>query len=327
MTVRIGNFMRHTKPKISTRSGQFSKRTVHLRPELNLHIADFKPRETMKMNFADHYSCLRFAFYLQGNGYIKRCASNGTVTLKKVLPIKRCSSVSFSPELEGTICFQAGHHQSHLTIHISPPLLNTFIGGRFRRIPHDLDAISNGCDTINFFHSGPLSPVMDAVIHQLIACPYSGPLGQMYQESKAIELIAHKLAQIAVSTEAVATSNELRLDDIERVHHAKDILISDLENPPKLFELSYAVGTTHTQLNRGFRKIYGTSVFGYLRKMRLEKARHLLEKGRMNVTETAFAVGYNSLSSFSRAFSAHFGLNPVSYLKEDRSIEYDYAAN
>jgi AraC-like DNA-binding protein len=36
----------------------------------------------------------------------------------------------------------------------------------------------------------------------------------------------------------------------------------------------------------------------------------------MNVTEAAIAVGYNSISSFSRAFSAHFGANPLNILKK-----------
>jgi AraC family transcriptional regulator, transcriptional activator of the genes for pyochelin and ferripyochelin receptors len=62
--------------------------------------------------------------------------------------------------------------------------------------------------------------------------------------------------------------------------------------------------------------MYGTSVFGYLRKLRLEEARRLLENGGMNVTEAAFAVGYNSLSSFSRAFSAQFGATPMHFLKK-----------
>ena len=62
--------------------------------------------------------------------------------------------------------------------------------------------------------------------------------------------------------------------------------------------------------------MYGATVFGYLRKMRLEEARRLLEKGDMNVTEAALAVGYNSISSFSRAFSAHFGSKPLSFVKK-----------
>ena len=90
----------------------------------------------------------------------------------------------------------------------------------------------------------------------------------------------------------------------------------NLESPPRLFDLTAAAGTSHTQLNRCFQKVYGTSVFGFLRKMRLEEARHLLEKGRMNVTEAAFTVGYNSISSFSRAFSEHFGSSPLSFRKK-----------
>jgi AraC family transcriptional regulator, transcriptional activator of the genes for pyochelin and ferripyochelin receptors len=304
------------RPASIAKSG--SKQTVHLRPGLDLHIAGFKPRDTMEMDFEIRDSFLRFTFFLEGNGYWEWRPSKSADDAKNVLHIKRCSSVSFYPESEATICFPAGYYQYHLTIQISPDLLSTFIGGRFRRIPYDLGAISEGCDTIDFFHSGPLSPVMEAAIQRLLDCPYSGSLGQIYQESRAVELIALKLAQIESSAVNIPAFNKLRLDDVERVQQAKCILIRDLENPPRLFDLARAVGTTHTQLNRGFRRIFGTSVFGYLRKMRLEKARHLLENGKTNVTEAAMAVGYNSLSSFSRAFSVHFGLKPVSYLKKAR---------
>jgi AraC-like DNA-binding protein len=291
---------------------------VHLRPGLNLRVADFKLQATLKKNFEIHEDCLRFTFYLEGGGYLERRLSTGTAVANKVYSIERSSSVSFFPDWEGRICFPAGHHQRHLAVLITPSLLNTFMGGRFRRIPYDLEAISGGCSTIDFFHSGPLSPVMVTAVRQLLNCPYSGPLGEIYREGKVVELMAHKLAQIEASAAAASEFNQLRPDDLERVCHAKEILNRDLENPPKLFDLARAAGTTHTQLNRGFRKIYGTSVFGYLRKMRLEKARDYLEKGEMNVTEAAFAVGYNSLSSFSRAFSAHFGFKPVHCRKKHR---------
>jgi AraC family transcriptional regulator, transcriptional activator of the genes for pyochelin and ferripyochelin receptors len=309
--------------KPASSAGTGSKQTVHLRPGLDLHIAGFKLRKTMKMDFEIRDTFLRFSFYLQGNGSMAWPLLKGISTPKKIRPIERCSAVSFYPESEGTICFLGGHHQSHLTVQISPALLNAFMGKRFRRIPYDLEAISEGCNTIDFFHNGALSPEMETAIQQIINCPYSGSLGKIYQESRAIELIAHKLAQIESSAMDLPASNKLRLNDVERVHHAKDILIRDLENPPRLFDLARAVGTTHTQLNRGFGSIFGTSVFGYLRKLRLERARHFLEQGSMNVTEAAVAVGYNSLSSFSRAFSAHFGLTPASYLKRDRQIELD----
>ena len=282
------------------------------------NMADFKPRDSVKMKFESGDPCVRFAFLREGKGYMDWRVSSGTAVTKKVLPIERSSAVSFFPELAGTVCFPGGHRQSHFSIQISQPLLETLLGGRFQRIPHDLQAIIDGCNTIDFYHYGPLSPVMDAAVLQLLHCPYSGTLGLIYKESKAIELIAHKLAQIESFAKPAPELMKLRLDDVERVRFAKEILARNLENPPRLFDLARTVGTSHTQLNQGFRKMYGTSVFGYLRKLRLEEARYLLEKGNMNVTEAAMAVGYNSISSFTRAFSEHFGSNPRRFMKKVR---------
>jgi AraC-like DNA-binding protein len=239
--------------------------------------------------------------------------SSGSAVTKMRLPIERSSSVSFYPELAGTVCFPAGQRQSHLTIQISPALSRQLLGGRFQRIPHDLGAIFEGCNTIDYTHYGPLSPVMEAAIGKLLRCPYAGTLGLIYQESKVIELIAHKLAQIEASTHPETTRMKLHPEDVERVRFAKQILIRNLESPPRLFDLARRVGISHSRLNRSFRRIYGTSVFGYLRHLRLEEARQLLEKGAMNVTEAAMAVGYNSIASFTRAFSTHYGASPMKF--------------
>lgn len=293
---------------------------VHLRPGLRLVIADFTPVETRKIPFAADGTDLRFSFLREGNGRMTYRVSSGSAVNKRVLPMQRSSFVSFYPQLEGSLYFPAGYRQFHVAILISPSLLNTLLGGRFQRIPHELQAIVDGCSTIDFYHRGPLSMLMDTALTQLLSCPYSGQLGLIYQESKAIELIAHKLAQIQSTFQAASASVKLHADDVQRVHAAKRILGKNLDTPPRLSDLARAVGTSHTQLNRGFKVVHGKSVFGYLRQMRLEEAGCLLQTGRMNVTEAAIAVGYNSISSFSRAFSAHFGVTPLGYLKQDRGV-------
>jgi AraC-like DNA-binding protein len=289
-----------------------TRQRIHLRPGLDLHVADFQPQEGLRMDFERHSGCVNFTFLRQGKGHMDWRVSNGSARRKKVLPIERASSVSFHPELAGRVFFPAGQRQAHFSIQVSQTLLSHLLGDRFQRIPHDLQAIFDGCDTIDYTHYGPLSPVMEAAIDKLLHCPYSGTLGLIYQESKVIELIAHKLAQIEASTHPVKVKAELKLrsEDVQRVRFARQILIENLETPPRLFDLARSVGTSHTRLNMGFRNIYGTSVFGYLRRLRLEEARSLLEKGGLNVTEAAISVGYNSVASFSRAFTAHFGANP-----------------
>jgi AraC-like DNA-binding protein len=140
----------------------------------------------------------------------------------------------------------------------------------------------------------------------------------MYLESKAIELISYQLAPLLSTETQCKTPLVLRPDDIERISEARDILVRNMENPPFLPELAKQVGINVTKLKRGFRQVFGTSVFGYLRSYRIEKARQLLANGKMSVTEVVFAIGYSSPSHFTRAFAKHFGLNPGVYLRGTR---------
>ena len=59
---------------------------------------------------------------------------------------------------------------------------------------------------------------------------------------------------------------------------------------------------SHTKLNRCFRQLTGMTVFAFLRRERLVRARQMIEDDGFNVTETAYAVGYESISHFSQAY-------------------------
>jgi AraC-like DNA-binding protein len=98
---------------------------------------------------------------------------------------------------------------------------------------------------------------------------------------------------------------------IERVERVKHALARDLENPPSLSELGREVGCSPFYLSRIFSEHTGLKISRYLRNLRLERAAELLRSGRSNVTEAALAVGYSSLSHFSKAFAEMFGVCPV----------------
>ena len=69
-------------------------------------------------------------------------------------------------------------------------------------------------------------------------------------------------------------------------------------------------GCSPFYLSRIFAEHTGTTISRYLRNLRLERAAELLRSGRSNVTEAAMAVGYSSLSHFSKAFAEMFGVCP-----------------
>ena len=66
-------------------------------------------------------------------------------------------------------------------------------------------------------------------------------------------------------------------------------------------------------LSREFRRVYGESPYSYLMTRRIERAKALLRRGDLSVTEVCFAVGCSSLGTFSTRFTELVGLPPSAY--------------
>jgi AraC-like DNA-binding protein len=87
------------------------------------------------------------------------------------------------------------------------------------------------------------------------------------------------------------------------------------------------VGLNDFKLKRGFRQVFDTTVFGYVRALRMEKARALLELGRLNVTQVASATGYSCFGHFSAAFKKRFGILPSDFKKTKGSVPEPFHPN
>ncbi len=278
---------------------------------MHLHIADFVPSETIVERFGSGDPTLRFYFHILASGHWELHSPYRRTSQVKLIRSNSFSSVIFYPEMEGKMCLPVDRRQFHLSIYLRPSMLNTYLGGRFDQFPKALIDISQGCVDTSFSHESAFSKMMHLSIQHLLDCPYTGPMKELFMENKAMELIVHKLAQTVFANDKRDTPDKMDLQETDRIRRARDILCRNLETPPRLSDLAHAVGTNHGRLNHGFRELYGTTVFGYLRRKRLVEARRLIETEDANVTEAALSVGYNSISSFSKAFSEYFGIQPM----------------
>ncbi len=68
---------------------------------------------------------------------------------------------------------------------------------------------------------------------------------------------------------------------------------------------------------RSFRTAYGETPYSYLMTRRIERAKALLRRGDLSVTEVCFAVGCTSLGSFSSRFTELVGESPSAYRARD----------
>jgi transcriptional regulator GlxA family with amidase domain len=98
------------------------------------------------------------------------------------------------------------------------------------------------------------------------------------------------------------------LDDL--VHRAQTILIESMEAPPSLERLAQKVGASPRNLSRRFRQRLGLSIGEYLRELRLERARTLLQETGSKVEDVARVCGFNGSRQLRNLYHGRFGHSP-----------------
>lgn len=216
-------------------------------------------------------------------------------------------SIICQPECRGTLCLPACAHIKTVSIYLDPAQLEDFLDQRDGFAPSPPHCADSGFHS----HTVEMTPNIVTSINQILSCPYKDAMRRMYMESKTLEVLTYSLSQF-FSPESVWNNRDENFSDYEvkQVYLAKKRIEQDLQNPPKLLDLAREVGLTHTKLNHCFRAIFNTTMFGYLRELRLNRAKSLLDNGRMNVTEVASEVGYSSLSHFAKSFKEFHGHLP-----------------
>ncbi len=105
---------------------------------------------------------------------------------------------------------------------------------------------------------------------------------------------------------------------IKTVIGIRNFINKNYEADLNLDFLSHIQYVSKYHLIRLFKKYYGQTPRQYLIDTRIEKAKARLREG-MTVTETCFAVGFESLGSFSSLFKTKTGKTPSQYQKAQLS--------
>jgi AraC-like DNA-binding protein len=156
--------------------------------------------------------------------------------------------------------------------------------------------------------SHDMTPGLFRLLEEIVNADARGKSRALWHEAKALELIALMTDQLVESDRAARPP--LSAHDVDRLQRARLRLVQNMEAPPTLAELARTAGFSETRLKSSFRALFGDSVFGHLRQVRMEEARRLLLERHFNVTEVAVRVGYSNPSKFAAAFRRQFGISP-----------------
>jgi AraC-like DNA-binding protein len=100
----------------------------------------------------------------------------------------------------------------------------------------------------------------------------------------------------------------------EKIQEARLLLEQHLDQPLTIRELARKVGMNECYLKKGFKTISGKTIHDYQQDLRINKAKELLNKQGLSVTEVANILGYSSISHFSTAFKRVTGMKPCELL-------------
>ncbi|HET8602761.1 MAG TPA: helix-turn-helix transcriptional regulator [Marmoricola sp.] len=104
-----------------------------------------------------------------------------------------------------------------------------------------------------------------------------------------------------------------RLRHLARLRRVRDRIDRDYAQPLDVEALALGVHMSAGHLSREFRLVYGESPYSYLMTRRIERAKALLDRGDLSVTDVCFAVGCSSLGTFSTRFTELVGMPPSAY--------------
>ena len=147
------------------------------------------------------------------------------------------------------------------------------------------------------------------VIATIRQCPFKGVTRYLFLESKMMELFVLQLQQ---AEEAMDRKDEdcWSGEDKDKLHAVKHYIENAFLDEFSLKDLTYKFALNEFKLKKGYKQFFGTTVFGQVHQLRMQKAKTLLQEKAMNVSEAAFFIGYNNVSSFCTEFKKRFGYSP-----------------
>lgn len=177
-------------------------------------------------------------------------------------------------------------------------------------------------DILNFKHLSSFSKILPLcgktrmVLEALLNHTYTDTLENIYINAQTQMLLLYTLDCMLGEKEIDTVNCKFLANeaDREKIVQAREILIRHIGEPITIKELSRKVAINECYLKKGFKELFGTTIFDFYQSQRMEHAKYLLYEKGLSVTEVSLLLGYSSISHFSTAFKKHTGLKPCELL-------------
>jgi AraC-like DNA-binding protein len=179
--------------------------------------------------------------------------------------------------------------------------------------------ITNSDDVLNTYLSlktesyniEPVDSIYRTYFDEIIHADTQDLLWLAIMQNRILLLIERFFTRLYEKSRALTHHVRISKQDINRLVNIESIIINDLTAPPPTIEaLATTAAMSSAKLKRIFKDVYGTGIYSYYQKQRMQKAREMLLTGNFSVKEVGLHIGYANLSNFATAFKKEFAVLP-----------------
>jgi len=287
----------HEKEQQIPGSVQYTIKRYHRNLQWNIEDTGMMVYHYQKNNERENYFELKFC--VSGNVY---CRKKDT----------ECDMCQFSASRN---CVERVDSIDVVSFRFSPMQLSQFVK------PRKGNAVLTD-DILNFRHVSSFSKILPLcgktrmALEALLNHTYTDTLENIFINAQTQMLLLYSLDCMLGEKEIDVVNCKFLANeaDREKIIKSREILIQHIGEPITIKELSRKVAINECYLKKGFKELFGTTIFDFYQSQRMEHAKYLLYEKGLSVTEVSMLLGYSSISHFSTAFKKHTGLKPCELL-------------
>jgi AraC family transcriptional regulator len=212
------------------------------------------------------------------------------------------------------VCIEKVDSVDVLSFSFKPNYLTQFVKSKKQRtVTDDVLAFEH---TTSFSKTLPLCGKTRMAIEALLNHTYTDTLENIFINAQTQILLLYSMdCMMGEKAEETFTCKFLANEaDREKIIKAREVLLQHIGEPLTIKELSRKVAINECYLKKGFKELFGTTIFDFYQGQRMEHAKYLLYDKGLSVTEVSSLLGYSSISHFSTAFKKHTGIKPCELL-------------
>lgn len=218
-----------------------------------------------------------------------------------------------SKQAAGQVTHPKNETVSYIAINIHPAFIDS-LGKTTTAMIVKINQFRKACG------GGPVfiesSPDVKILLEKMLNCSQADDtIHNLTLQAAVIELLAYCLARLSLRSTPNAAL-KLSPTDLSQLNLAKQLLLDNMTAPPSIAKLSKELYLNPYKLKLGFKAVFGTTLYGYLRDKRIERAQLLLKTTDLMINTIALQVGYGNSSSFITSFKNKCGMTPKQYRQQ-----------